>query len=62
MPEHIRDASGRIIGTIYEVGSKLHIREFTGRDVAIYDKHNDSTWDIRNNKTVKGNQLTRFLR
>lgn len=62
MLEHIRDASGRIIGTIYEVGSKLHIREFTGKDVAIYDKYNDTTWDLKNNRIVKGNQLIMFLR
>ena len=59
---YIRDDKGKMIGSIKTEGNKTTARDFSGKMVATYNSNTNTTWDIKNNKTLRGNQALRFIK
>jgi hypothetical protein len=60
--EYIRDHTGKMIGSIKTEGNRTVAKNFSGRMVATYNSSTNTTVDIKNNKTMRGNQVMRFLK
>jgi hypothetical protein len=62
MSNYIKDDKGRMIGSIKTEGNKTTARDFSGKMVATYNSNTNTTWDIKNNKTIKGNVAIMMLK
>lgn len=59
--QELRDRSGRLLGKIREVSSKLEIRDASGRLKGTYDPKTNETRDASGRLVGKGNLLAALL-
>lgn len=59
--EALRDAEGRVIGTLDDQGEQVSLRDGLGRVAGTYDKRFNSTRDSSGRVVGTGNLLTMLL-
>ena len=62
MSNWIRDDRGRMIGSIKTEGNKTTARDFSGKIVSTYNSNTNTTYDVKGNKVMHGNQTMRFIK